>query len=305
MARARNIKPGFFKNEDLAECSAWARLCYIGLWTLADREGRLEDRPKRVKGELFAFDTVDVEPLLVELAGFKFILRYSDGARNLIQIVKFRKHQNPHHKEPPSVLASPQSLGLLPDGMHDESEAIGPSDDDEASDKPGASPRLLGDERAKHGGKTGLIPDSGYRIPESGREEGAAALATPPPPKPKTKKTKPPEVTLAEWLDAEKAAERKAVPADDPIFGYADQIGLPREFLHLAWAEFKARYTAEPVKGERAKTYTDWRAVFRKAVREGWLKLWFVDGQQYALTTAGQQAQRVQQTQHNSGGGAA
>ncbi|MBT9495354.1 MAG: hypothetical protein IV107_24035 [Paucibacter sp.] len=100
---------------------------------------------------------------------------------------------------------------------------------------------------------------------------------------------------MAEWLDAEKAAERKAVPADDPIFAYADQIGLPREFLHLAWAEFKVRYTAEPVKGERPKTYNDWRAVFRKAVREGWLKLWFLDGQQYALTTAGQQAQRVQQ----------
>mgnify|MGYP001614223595 CR=1 FL=1 len=49
------------------------------------------------------------------------------------------------------------------------------------------------------------------------------------------------------------------------------------------------------VKGERPKTYNDWRAVFRKAVREGWLKLWFLDGQQYALTTAGQQAQRVQQ----------
>ena len=67
MARARNIKPGFFKNEELAECSLAARLCFPGLWLLADREGRLEDRPKRIKGELFPFDTFEVGPLLDEL----------------------------------------------------------------------------------------------------------------------------------------------------------------------------------------------------------------------------------------------
>ena len=39
MSRSRNIKPGFFKNEHLAECQPLARLLFIGLWTLADREG--------------------------------------------------------------------------------------------------------------------------------------------------------------------------------------------------------------------------------------------------------------------------
>ena len=41
MARARNIKPGFFRNADLAELTFEARLLFIGLWTLADSEGRL------------------------------------------------------------------------------------------------------------------------------------------------------------------------------------------------------------------------------------------------------------------------
>lgn len=54
--RARNIKPGFFKNEDISECSPSARLLFIGLWMLADREGRLEYRPKRWKGELFPYE---------------------------------------------------------------------------------------------------------------------------------------------------------------------------------------------------------------------------------------------------------
>jgi hypothetical protein len=108
MARARNIKPGFFKNEDLAECSPWARLCFAGLWTLADREGRLEDRPKRIKGELFAFDTIDVEPLLKELERFKFIVRYETDGMKAIQISEFTRHQAPHYSESPSVIKPPQ-----------------------------------------------------------------------------------------------------------------------------------------------------------------------------------------------------
>ena len=107
MARARNIKPGFFKNEELAECTPWARLCFAGLWTLADREGRLEDRPKRIKGELFAFDTVEVEPLLAELAVHGFILRYQTDDIAAIQIVEFNKHQTPHYSEKSSVIKAP------------------------------------------------------------------------------------------------------------------------------------------------------------------------------------------------------
>lgn len=49
MAGARNIKPGFFTNDVLAACDQLARLLFAGLWTVADRAGRLEDRPKRIK----------------------------------------------------------------------------------------------------------------------------------------------------------------------------------------------------------------------------------------------------------------
>lgn len=104
MARARNIKPGFFKNEDLAECTPWARLCFAGLWCLADRAGRLEDRPRRIKAELFPSDTVDVEPLLQELERWKFISRYEIDGLQAIQILRFAEHQTPHYSEKPSVI---------------------------------------------------------------------------------------------------------------------------------------------------------------------------------------------------------
>lgn len=107
MARSRNIKPGFFQNEDLAECCAWARLLFIGLWTLADRQGRLEDRPKRIKGAVFPFDPVDVEPLLSELDRFRFIVRYEVAGLRLIQVRNFLKHQTPHYTERASALPAP------------------------------------------------------------------------------------------------------------------------------------------------------------------------------------------------------
>lgn len=173
MARARNIKPGFFKNEDLAECTPWARLCFIGLWTLADREGRLEDRPRRIKGELFAFDSVEVDPLLVELEKHGFIARYTVDGLGIIQIINFGKHQNPHHREPKSDLPPPQSLGLDPVGNPPEPRALDPCNDPKARGKPEASPRLSPDESAKDGGETVLIPDSGFRSRERASPRGS------------------------------------------------------------------------------------------------------------------------------------
>ena len=61
-------------------------------------------------------DPAEVEPLLAELERFGFLLRYQAEGRGFIQVLKFLQHQNPHHKEPPSAIPSPQSLGLLPHG---------------------------------------------------------------------------------------------------------------------------------------------------------------------------------------------
>jgi len=142
MARARNIKPGFFKNEDLAECSLAARLCFAGLWTLADREGRLEDRPKRIKAEIFAFDSIEVDPLLKELESRNFILRYDAGGLRAIQILKFLEHQTPHYSEKPSVIMAPNFQ-----------ETPAPSTPPNSGSTPGNG-------GASRGGRNPLNPDS-------------------------------------------------------------------------------------------------------------------------------------------------
>lgn len=104
MARARNIKPGLFKNELLVEQSLFVRLLFVGLWTLADREGRLEDRPKRIKLELFPYDSEDTDAALSVLVENGFIVRYQSAGINVIQIVNFLKHQTPHGTEKDSLL---------------------------------------------------------------------------------------------------------------------------------------------------------------------------------------------------------
>lgn len=99
MARARNIKPSFFINEDLVELSFETRLLFIGLWTLCDREGYLEDKPKKIKMALFPADDVDVDYMLNELQTGGFLIRYVAANRKCIFLPTFSKHQNPHHKE--------------------------------------------------------------------------------------------------------------------------------------------------------------------------------------------------------------
>lgn len=97
-------------------------------------------------------------------------------------------------------------------------------------------------------------------------------------------------VGLKAWLAEVKARGELPIPEDDPVFVYAEEVGLPVSFLRLAWVEFRHRYSQPD-----AKRYRDWRSVYRKAVRGNWLKLWWRNNESdsYELTTAGHQAQRA------------
>lgn len=109
--RARNIKPGFFKNEQLLECSMAARLLFPGLWMMADRNGYLEDRPKKIKIEIFPADNVDIPSLLQELSDNGLIIRYEVDGKRYIYIPNFAKHQTPYQNEKASEIP-PYEEGL-------------------------------------------------------------------------------------------------------------------------------------------------------------------------------------------------
>jgi hypothetical protein len=184
MARSRNIKPGFFTNDELAECSPYARLLFAGLWTIADKEGRLDDRPKKIKALVLPFDTVDCDDLLAQLHAKNFITRYVVEGNGYIQINNWKKHQNPHCKEAASD---------IPELSKQESSK------EEAPGKPDANPVQLSEENSQpieineapemHGASTvqeqdennlnpadslNLIPDSLNLIPSNTQPADAA-----------------------------------------------------------------------------------------------------------------------------------
>ncbi len=114
MARIRMITPGFFDDPDIGDLSLAARLFFIGLWTQADREGRLADDMRRLKVRIFPFDdAIDAEALAVELTGKDLIRRYvGEDGHAYIWIRTFAKHQRPHPNETKSVIPPYAGDGL-------------------------------------------------------------------------------------------------------------------------------------------------------------------------------------------------
>ncbi|MCD8311252.1 MAG: phage replication protein [Firmicutes bacterium] len=110
MARTRNIKPAFFDNDTLGSLDPLIRLLFIGLWCIADRDGRLEDRPRRIKKTLLGYDDATAEEtsgMLQQLEDNGFIIRYEANGEKYIQVINFRKHQNPNMKEKASEIPPP------------------------------------------------------------------------------------------------------------------------------------------------------------------------------------------------------
>jgi len=111
--KARTIHPGFFANEELGKLPFRTRLVFIGLWCLADREGRLEYRPERLKALILPYEADgienDVQSLLINpganLSGW--LLRYEVNGKSYLQILNWYKFQKPHHTEIESIIPEP------------------------------------------------------------------------------------------------------------------------------------------------------------------------------------------------------
>jgi hypothetical protein len=225
MARARNIKPGFFRNADLVELPFEARLLFIGLWTMADRDGRMADRPKQIKMELFPADSVDCDALLNQLAEINMIARYEHDGKCYLQVVSFAKHQNPHRDEKASTL--PDQHGNV-------------AEPKATSSKHGASTVQA---RCKEDSSTvaiGLIPDPRSLIPDSlipdcltGEGESAVAPAKP------HAVEKPDEVDQQVWSDWLTLRKAKKAPATQTVLNSAineaDKAGLPLNDFLAVW----------------------------------------------------------------------
>jgi hypothetical protein len=105
MARIRTIKPEFFTSEDIVSLTPMARLFYVALWCEADREGRLEWKPRTFKIRYFPADDCDVDALAREVIALGLVKQYGQG---LAYIPSFTKHQFVNNRESASVLPDPK-----------------------------------------------------------------------------------------------------------------------------------------------------------------------------------------------------
>lgn len=94
------------------------------------------------------------------------------------------------------------------------------------------------------------------------------------------------KVEIGTWLATLDGED--AIPADDPIFEYAEKSGIPVGFLALSWTRFRDDMR------DRKTRKINWRAHYRNAVKGNWYKLWWFNGDGICLlTTTGEQARRV------------
>ncbi|MEN6629843.1 MAG: hypothetical protein ABFC42_09375 [Sulfuricella sp.] len=164
MARARNIKPGFFRNADLVELPVDARILFIGLWTIADRAGRLEDRPKQIKMELFPADNMDCDDLLNKLAETGMVVRYEVSGKRYLQVTNFVKHQNPHRDEKASTIPAMPSHDAETE-KHDASTVQAPCEEEYNTVAIGLNPDVLNPESLL------LNPESKHTAKKTRRDE--------------------------------------------------------------------------------------------------------------------------------------
>jgi hypothetical protein len=206
MARARNVKPGLFKNELLGVADPLYTLLFEGLWLLADREGRLEDRPVRIKGELFPYrDGVDVAAMLLWLEENGFIRRYEVDGQALIQIAAFGKHQAPHGTEKDSDL--PDENGLFTVHVRGKNGY--------ATGEFSLVKRCVTVKEPCNNSLTpdSLIPDS--LIPE--REGGQAARSVRTPKRKPTEPSCPGDVDAQVWADWLELRRKKSAPVTSTV----------------------------------------------------------------------------------------
>ena len=114
MARIRTIKPEFFTSEDIVSLTPLARLFYVSLWCEADREGRLEWKPRTLKLRYLPADDCSIEALGQELIDEGLIVLYEVDGKTYAEIPGFKKHQ---------VINNRESASTIPPRCDDENDA--------------------------------------------------------------------------------------------------------------------------------------------------------------------------------------
>lgn len=114
--RIRTIKPEFFQHEGIFDLEVQVglpvRLCFVGLLTCCDREGRFKWRPRNLKTDILPYDEVDFGAVLTALETGGFVRQYAVDGEVYGYIPTFLRHQVINKREALSrIPAPPESSG--------------------------------------------------------------------------------------------------------------------------------------------------------------------------------------------------
>lgn len=98
MARIRTIKPEFWVDDVMVELPIEARLLFIGMWNFVDDEGYIEDKPKRIKMQIFPADNILIEDSLSALCDSGRLHAFDSDQGPLLRVANWERHQRINRK---------------------------------------------------------------------------------------------------------------------------------------------------------------------------------------------------------------
>lgn len=177
MARIRTVKPDFFTDEKLAECSRDARLLFVGLIVHADDAGRMAYSAKRVAMQVFPGDQVDVSPWIGELTTQGIICLYEVDDHRYLSIPNFNRHQKVN-KPTPSRYPAP---AVVPRGTPENSRVLlnFPEDSSSAPENSGEVQKIVCGTGTGTGTGINPLPPLGIQNVESQKQNQTTEQGTP------------------------------------------------------------------------------------------------------------------------------
>lgn len=111
MGRIRTIKPEAFLDEELWDAEIETGLplfrAFTGLWTQADREGRFQWRPRKLKAAILPYWEGDFSRVLDALTTRRFVVKYASNDDVFGWVRTFTKHQIVNNREVASEIPPP------------------------------------------------------------------------------------------------------------------------------------------------------------------------------------------------------
>lgn len=139
MARKRMIDPSIWQSEDFGKLSNLAKVVFIGLFSLADDEGRGRANPTYLKSTLFPYNEgmrgADIEKALFEISSNMSVVFYSCDGSNYYSLLSwntFQKIEKPTDSKLPAFDEKDGNIRrLFPEGSTTSRRPVAPKGKEE------------------------------------------------------------------------------------------------------------------------------------------------------------------------------